>query len=136
MRLLTFDLSLALADIDEQWQVWNDEIRPDANYMVPDVTLLARKAHGAANAAKATMDQVESFLSQEPRRRRNDCKASFGAFKRLTEGATTIADITKSEEEMEATRKQVEMAEITISESRNAITCMCLNYSCLPSLEY
>ena len=79
-----------------------------------------------ADIAQATVDQVDTFLEQHPNSCRNDCADSLWTLKQLAKAANNYAQELAEKESRAMARRQMEMADLSIAESRSAIGCECI----------
>lgn len=80
-----------------------------------------RETRVTADLMRAAVDQIEMFVEEHSDRHRDDCAASLNSLRRLTKVADNFASHVAREEEDERYKKQTEMNELNITESRSAI---------------
>ena len=76
-----------------------------------------------ADATQSAADQVDMFLERYPEYRGEHCRASLHSLKRLAKVADDFARTLNAREWEANSKRQMQMTELSISESRSAIGC-------------
>ena len=89
----------------------------------PASTSRLKDVQSLAAIARATGTQVDRYLVEHPLCSPDDCKTSLQRLEHLTNVAEEFAHILMIEEEEARLKRQMEMTELSITESRSAIGC-------------
>ena len=87
----------------------------------PEFVRDRRAVQSLANVLQSTTDEVDTFLEQHPAHHRADCQGSLRRLERLEKVASNFARVLIDAETEARTKRQMEMTELSITESKSAI---------------